>query len=182
MSVARGSFAGSGIDVGIEGLPQAVAAERRAAEAFERGVPELGDEACGVCAVLFVEREDVWGILAAVRRGDPQATTYAGVVSEFLTNLERASRRRAALCLTCDRVLFGRKRPLVIAVILPRCPEPLSSLVGGFCRSCAAGGAGWPAPGWRDRLAQLLTPRLRELWGPGTRFAEPIHLGTAGTA
>jgi hypothetical protein len=182
MAVARGGFAGSHSDVGTDGPLQAVVAEQRAAEAFERGVGELADAGCGVGAVLFVDREDVWGILAAVRRGDPQAAAYAGVVSEFLTRLERASRRRAALCLTCERVLFGRKRPLVIAVLLPHCPEPSRSLVGGFCRSCAVGGADWPEPGWRHRLTELLTPRLRELWGPRTCFAELSSLGAAGTA
>jgi hypothetical protein len=154
----------------------------RAAEVFERGLQGLADAAGGAYSVLFVDREEARQMLGACRYGDPRAAAYVEVVNEFLIKLARAPRKRGALCLTCDRVLCRKTRPLIIVVIRPHCEHPADALVSGVCRGCGTGRAGWPVPGWRERLTALMTPRLRELWGPETRFAEPIHLGPAGLA
>ena len=149
-------------------------------EAYNAGLERLADAASGVYSLWFADWCEALKMLNASKSGDPRAATYAVSISNFLKKMDRGSRKHPPLCFTCEQAFSRKSRPMIIAVILPHCDQPPNTLVGGFCAACAAGRARWPEPGWRDRLTELLTPLLQQLFGPELRFADAFHLNTSG--
>ena len=153
---------------------------RSSADPYQADLERFAEAANGVYSVCFADWDEVRRMLDALRDGDPRAASYVNPIREFLNRVNCASRKQAPLCFTCEQTFLRKTRPLIIAVILPYCDQPPNGIVGGFCATCAVTRAGWPAPGWHDRVAELITPILQQVWGPEARFADAFHLNKLG--
>jgi hypothetical protein len=132
----------------------------------------------GLYSLLLLDGVNAAPMIQAAAAGDRTAMAYVDVVRDFLEQCRSAPKKTAPLCLCCDRELYRRQPPRVIAVAVPAVPEPVDAMVTGLCPRCA-GRAGWPRPGWQQRVGQIIQSGLTELC-EGVRILDPVHFNAAG--
>jgi hypothetical protein len=138
---------------------------------LDRAVDRLTEAAGGLFSLKFVDGAGADRLVRAAVAGEG-CMVGAGLDASTQSGGDR--------CLLCDESGFfeGGKPVVVVVVIRPNGAERLEDcLLGGLC-GCCAGSAGWPQPGWQDRMLELMTRLLRSLWPDFDRARSAGH-GTA---
>ena len=126
---------------------------------FSSGLDRI--HAAGVAELYFVDRAGARNMLAPAFTGDPFARACAGYLQTFIAGIKQARQ----LCLTCEREIGPNSDPRVLSLLVSNAANGQEALVAGICRHCAAA-AGWPGPGWRDRLFAKAQPVYIAVFGP----------------
>ena len=142
-------------------------------DAFEAALDRLEASGDGLYSLLLLDGENAVPMITAAAAGDRTAIAYVSCIRGFLQECRSAPKKHAPLCLSCPRELYWRHMPRVIAVAVPAGPHPVDAMVCGLCRHCVAQ-AGWPRPGWQQRLAEVMQVVLEELWA-GAKILDPAH-------
>lgn len=124
---------------------------------FSSGLDRIHD--AGPAELYFFDRAGARDMLATAFTGDPFARACAGCLQTFIAGFKQARQ----LCLTCEREICPNNDPRVLSLLVSGGADQ-EALVAGICRHCAAA-AGWPGPGWRDRLFAKAEPVYSTVFG-----------------
>ncbi len=106
---------------------------------LRRGVNRVHCEAAGVLAIQIVRYNDLAALLFAAAGGDQVATRTIEILGKFLAGVGRASRRKPALCATCDRAL--RRSRFACVIVKPFRDDAAEALCLAICASCVPDGS-----------------------------------------
>jgi hypothetical protein len=151
-------------------------------ESLDREFQRVDEASGGAFSCLLVDAAVTLTLMQAMSCGSELAIAIFGVLGPYISSIEaRRSRREGDLCLCCaGAVFFRRRKPTIIALLLPLDVEdPGTAVVMGICKRCALK-QGWPRPGWRGALLARMMPELRKVW-PACQSITLAH-GLAGRA
>lgn len=141
---------------------------------WEAGMRALHSEAGGAYQMLLLAPLDAAALIAAAAVGNTKALAYVPVLETFSRRMT-GPRRDAPLCLTCDRLLTGRRRAVFMGLFHALRDDPTQCLAFGLCRVCAA------QHGDRNAVADAVLLVLRKGLFPDLRVI-PTPVRSAGRA
>lgn len=104
-------------------------------DAWAEGVQRIHAASGGVVAINVIWHGDLPGLVARAMAGDRNAIRLAAVTASTVGQIDRAPRRRPALCATCPRPV--RRFKFTVAVVLPERDDASEGMGLAICQHCA---------------------------------------------